>query len=145
MTKNLFIKTVFYWLVFIPLAIINGTVRNYVYQPFVGDLIGHQISTFSAILLFCGMMFVFVKWNLHQVSRNRMIIVGLLWCGLTILFEFGFGHYIMGHSWEKLFFDYNLFAGRLWFLVLLTLLVGPVCLYQLVLKLQKRNKGRDET
>ncbi len=44
---------------------------------------------------------------------------------MTVIFEFGFGHYIMGHSWSKLLHDYNLLAGRLWLVVLLAILTGP--------------------
>jgi len=51
--------------------------------------------------------------------------MGACWTAMTIAFEFGFGHYIMGNSWGKLLADYNFFAGRLWVLVLLAVLAGP--------------------
>jgi hypothetical protein len=41
-------------------------------------------------------------------------------------FEFRFGHYVMGRSWSRLLADYNLFAGRVWVLVLLTVLCMPL-------------------
>ena len=37
-----------------------------------------------------------------------------LWLGMTLAFEFLFGHYIAGKSWSLLLADYNLAAGRLW-------------------------------
>ena len=44
----------------------------------------------------------------------------------TIAFEFLFGHYAMGHSWDFLWADYNVFQGRLWPLVLMVTLFGPL-------------------
>jgi len=48
-----------------------------------------------------------------------------MWTAMTVCFEFGFFHFVAGVPWEKLLADYNLFAGRLWVLVLLTTLGGP--------------------
>lgn len=126
MTKNLLIKTLMYWFLFIPVAIINGTIRVYGYQPWVGELVAHQISTFTAIILFLGIIFWFVRQNYSQATQQNMFGVGFIWLVLTIIFEFGFGHYLMGHSWSKLLYDYNLLAGRLWILVLVTILLGPL-------------------
>jgi hypothetical protein len=47
-----------------------------------------------------------------------------VWLVLTVAFEFGFGR-ARGCSWELLLHDYNLFAGRLWLLVLLMVLCAP--------------------
>ena len=44
----------------------------------------------------------------------------------TIMFEFLFGHYVMGHSWDSLWADYHIFQGRLWPLVLMVTLFGPL-------------------
>lgn len=44
---------------------------------------------------------------------------------VAIAVEFGFGQFVMGHSWSTLLHDYNVFAGRIWILVLLTTLLGP--------------------
>ena len=33
---------------------------------------------------------------------------------MTPAFEFLFGHYVGGHTWERLFEKYNLMAGRAW-------------------------------
>ncbi|MHC1604588.1 MAG: hypothetical protein ACXQTP_01265 [Candidatus Methanofastidiosia archaeon] len=44
---------------------------------------------------------------------------------MTITFEFIVGHYIIGHPWSKLLADYNILKGRVWSLILLTILAGP--------------------
>lgn len=43
----------------------------------------------------------------------------------TIAFEFLFGHYVDGASWQELLADYNLFAGRLWPIVLASIAAAP--------------------
>jgi hypothetical protein len=56
------------------------------------------------------------RWR--PVSGRQAIAVGLIWLVMTVAFEFVFGHYVAGHSWERLLYDYDLPAGRLWSLVL---------------------------
>jgi hypothetical protein len=55
-----------------------------------------------------------------------LIVVGLLWLVLTVAFEFGFFHYVVGKPWDVLLADYNILRGRLWVLVLATVLLGPI-------------------
>ena len=40
-------------------------------------------------------------------------------------FELLFGRYVSGASWESLLADYDLRRGRLWSLVLVTILFAP--------------------
>ena len=47
-------------------------------------------------------------------------------------FEFGFGHYVAGHSWSKLFADYSLLTGRVWLLFLAWVTVVPYVIWRLV-------------
>ena len=55
--------------------------------------------------------------------------MGLTWLALTISFEFLFGHYVMGHPWERLRHDYHLSAGRLWVPVLAWITLSPLVLW----------------
>jgi len=48
-----------------------------------------------------------------------------------VLFEFGFGHWVAGHSWRRLLADYKLLAGRLWALVLVWIGIAPWVFYRL--------------
>ncbi|HUX93413.1 MAG TPA: hypothetical protein VMV36_06355, partial [Ignavibacteriaceae bacterium] len=56
---------------------------------------------------------------------------GVFWLTITIVFEFIFGHFIMGHPWEKLLHDYNFLDGRLWVIVLLWTTISPYLLFRL--------------
>lgn len=66
-----------------------------------------------------------------EMETPHLFRLGLFWTLLTIAFEFGFGHFVVGHPWSRLFQDYNLAAGRVWIFVLLTLLIAPVILGRL--------------
>jgi hypothetical protein len=41
------------------------------------------------------------------------------------MFEFTFGHYVDRRSWAELLANYNLVKGRLWPVVLATLVAAP--------------------
>jgi len=123
-----------FWLFLVVLAIVNGTVRVVFFlQPF-GDLVAHQLSCVTGIALFLAAMYFFFQKTKLAYSSRELLVMGVCWTAMTILFEFGFGHYIMGNSWAKLLADYNLFAGRLWVLVLLAVLAGPSITYPLARK-----------
>ena len=44
------------WFIFIVLAIVNGAVREKFYSPKVGELKGHQISTFIFICIIINIL-----------------------------------------------------------------------------------------
>ena len=127
--KNIY-KHLLWWFAFPFVGILNGTLRELTYKNFVGDLPAHQISTITGIIFF-GIIFYFIfrKWKIE--STKHAIFIGLIWLGLTILFEFGFGHYIMGNSWSKLLHDYNLAEGRVWGLFLVWVTVAPFIFYMI--------------
>lgn len=112
------------WFPIIFLAVANGTLRELGYKQFVGDLAAHWISTIVLILLFAGYLWgIGLRWKIE--SSRQAWTIGGMWLTMTVLFEFGFGHYIMGHPWEKLLHDYNVLQGRVWVLVLVAILLGP--------------------
>ncbi len=105
------------WVILVILALLNATIREEVYGPFLTPLLAHQISTFIMIIIIFLFTYIFLGILHLQATIRQYLLLGLLWLVLTILFEFIFGHYIMGHSWDKLLADYNLLQGRIWVLV----------------------------
>jgi hypothetical protein len=118
------------WLLLAVVGIANGIVRESTYGKVLSDLAAHQLSTVTAILA-SGV----TVWLVHRVwpieTAAQAWLIGGLWLAATIIFEFGFGHYIVGHTWQRLFADYNLFAGRVWGLFLLWVLVMPYAIFTL--------------
>nr|WP_205596552.1 hypothetical protein [Wenzhouxiangella sp. XN201] len=98
--------------------------RQYTYGRRLPELVAHQVSTVTAII-FTGLLVWGVSrlWPLESLAQAWW--VGVVWLTATVAFEFGFGHYAVGHSWNKLLRDYNVFKGRLWLLVLVWILVMP--------------------
>lgn len=117
------------WLGFAVLAVALGTLRVLFLEPLTGEPVAHVSGTLFGCVLFLVIIYRFVAWtNLSAPGarrKSRLVALGLFWTILTIAFEFGFGHYVRGLSWQLLLADYNLFAGRIWVLVLATLYAGP--------------------
>jgi hypothetical protein len=117
-------------------AIANGMLREFGFKLFLGELPAHWLSTVTFILLLFGYLWIIgTKWKIQ--STRQALQIGLMWLGMTIVFEFGFGHYVMGHPWTVLLHDYNIFEGRLWTVVLIAIVSGPV----LVSRCQRRSAG----
>ena len=118
------------WLGGIPIAIINAAIRNYIFQPYTGELLAHQLSSATMIIIFAVYLGLLnQRWPMK--TEKQAAIIGIIWLVLTIIFEFLFGHYIMGHPWSRLLADYNIFTGRLWSFVLLWTAIGPYVIYRM--------------
>ena len=132
MRKNLILKVVLGWLGMAIAGVVNGMVRNWVYLPVVGDLVAHQISTGILMVVLVGVVYVVLGQELVRLSDWELWRIGAVWVGMTILFEFGAGHYLFRNSWQKLWADYDLTRGRVWLLVLVTELAAPIVLKRLM-------------
>ncbi len=127
---KLLLKYTLAWIPMVFIAIANGALRQLGYGQFVSELTAHQISCFTGIALFFLYTYALSAFMpLHNTRQAR--IMGLIWPALTIAFEFVFGYYVAGHPWSKLFHDYDIFAGRLWSLVLVSLAAMPYLVYRI--------------
>jgi len=123
-------KYVLAWFPMVAIAIANGALREASYGKHLSELTAHQLSTLTAVILFGVYIWLVVRfWR--PASAETAIGIGLLWLVMTIAFEFLFGHYLAGHSWERLLHDYNLLAGRVWLLVLVFVAVAPVLFFRM--------------
>ncbi len=123
---KVFLYSVGIWLLLLVLAIVNAGIREAFYKPKLGDNLGHAISSIIAIGYTLIITYFFVNYIKVSVTKIDLLLIGALWLTLTVVFEFGFGHYVMGHSWRYLLADYNILKGRLWSLVLLVTFVSPL-------------------
>lgn len=131
------------WLGFAALAVACGALRVKLVEPLVGPAAGHVLGTLAVCLLLFLLIRRFVRrivWRSGASGPARLSALGGFWAALTIAFEFGFGHYVAGHPWERLLADYDLFAGRIWVLVLVVLGLGPLLASRLELR---RGRGMD--
>lgn len=118
------------WVGLAIVAIANGIVREASYGRHVSELSAHQISTLTGILASGLLVYGLHRvWPLHSFAQAWSI--GLLWLIMTIAFEFGFGHFVAGHSWQRLLADYDLSVGRVWSLFVLWILILPALMHWL--------------
>jgi threonine/homoserine efflux transporter RhtA len=117
-------KAMAMWLVLLVAMFVNGTVRVLVLQPRLGEHLARQLAVLTGILIILGLTLPFVR-SLHRPTARQLLGVGLLWLALTVAFEFSFGRYVLGTSWEVLLADYDLLRGRLWPLALLVTATAP--------------------
>ncbi|MEE2732643.1 MAG: hypothetical protein VYA55_17615 [Pseudomonadota bacterium] len=111
------------------IAIVNGAIREKVYAHVMPELSAHQLSTLIGITLFAIYTWIVSGyWNIP--SALLAIGIGGIWLLMTLMFEFGFGHYVMGHPWEKLLQDYDIMRGRVWILVLIWTALAPYICYR---------------
>jgi predicted membrane protein len=110
------------------IAILNGAIRVISYGKFLPEIRAHQLSTLTGIVI-VG----FVVWKINQyypmTSGQEAIKIGFIWLVMTILFEFGFGHYVMNRTWNVLLHDYRIDKGRVWGLFLIWILFVPFFIY----------------
>ncbi|MGL4622049.1 hypothetical protein [Chroococcidiopsis sp.] len=112
------------WIPMVFIGIINGVIRQVTYGKYFSELRAHQVSTATGVLLLGLYIWAIAHlWSFD--SPKQAIAVGLLWLGLTVIFEFTFGHFVAGHSWSKLLSDYNILAGRIWLVVLIWVAIAP--------------------
>jgi hypothetical protein len=114
------------WLLLLVIAFLAASLREGLLRPRLGEQRAHVAGTLLVVAVFAIIIWMTVGWVSPTLERVHLVTMGVVWLLSTVLFEFGFGHYVMGHPWSRLLADYDLRAGRLWVLVLLTVLLMPV-------------------
>jgi hypothetical protein len=113
----------------IAIAFANAAVRELVIIKHFNEFRAHQLSTLSLIIL-CSIYMWFVFPVLTIQHSKQALLIGFVWVLLTVVFEFSLGR-LTNKSWEYLFRDYNILAGRIWLLFLFCLFILPYLLYSL--------------
>lgn len=117
------------WIPMVFIGILNGILREVTYGKYLSEVRAHQISTITGVLLLGSYIWALTRfWSFE--SPQQALTIGLIWLGLTIVFEFTFGHYVAGHSWSRLLSDYNIFAGRVWIVALIWIAIAPLLFYR---------------
>jgi hypothetical protein len=83
------------WVFLVLLAILNGTVREKVLVPLLGTQWALPLSGISLSVLILVTTLLLLPF-LGVLSSSQYWLVGGMWLLLTVLFEFLFGHYVMG-------------------------------------------------
>jgi hypothetical protein len=113
------------WFALLILSSLNGAFREAVLIPRMGIEGGHFVSSIALCLIILGIVLLAAPW-IRIIDTRHAIEIGLGWVALTLMFEFGFGHFVRHRPWSELLVDYNVLKGRIWILVLLTITVAPL-------------------
>ena len=112
------------WLGGSVLGVANGVIREKAYRGRVSDGTADRISAVSLVMLL-ALYFRLLARRWPIPTTRGALEIGGGWMALTVLFEFGFGHYVARRSWTELAANYDMRRGSLWPLVLLWTGVGP--------------------
>lgn len=112
------------WLVLALAMVMNGVAREVLLTGALEPLAAHQVSSVSGIATIFLVSWFLVPWT-GASSPKHQLSLGIVWLFCTVVFEFSFGHWGAGHSWQVLLADYDLTSGRLWVLVLLATCSAP--------------------
>jgi hypothetical protein len=100
------------WLLLIAAEVLHGIARAIFLVPHVGEFRSNQLGVFTGSLIILVIALLFVRW-LGATRSSQLLGIGVLWLVLTLAFEFLFGHFVIGASWERLLADYNVPEGGL--------------------------------
>jgi hypothetical protein len=112
------------WALLATVMVANGFFRGLVLEPFLGHHVARQVASVIGACIVVAVAGVFVH-RLPDPARAPLARAGLLWGALTVAFELGLGLFVSGLSLGEILADYDLSAGRLWPLVLLTTVLAP--------------------
>lgn len=122
------------WLVIIAVETIHGILRTLLLVPMMGDFPARQISVFTGSLLIFGVTLFFINWIAAKTTL-QLLIVGVLWVALTVIFEITLGRLVLDLSWDRITEDYNITRGGFLGFGLLFMAVSPL----LATRLRGRN------
>ncbi len=124
--RTIYLASVAVWFALGLIAFAVGAVREVVLGPRVGEPAPHVLGTLIAVGLMALVIVAFIMRVARSCSTLELVLIGVLWTAMTVAFEFGFFHLVMGVPLGDLLADYNVLRGRIWVLVLATMLLGPV-------------------
>jgi hypothetical protein len=117
------------WFAIMLIAILNGAARDTLLVPRLGDPVARALSSLTLATLIVIVTWVSLRW-IHPASLGDAWTIGVMWLAMTLIFEFVAGHYLFHTAWSTLLADYNLLAGRLWILVLVTTTIAPALVFR---------------
>jgi hypothetical protein len=119
------LRALLIWCVILLFASANGALRDLVLAPRLGDTVARAVSTIVLSLIILAVAWCSIGW-IGSSTIRQAILVGVLWVGLTLAFEFLAGHYLFHKPWATLLEDYNIRRGRIWVMVPVLTLLAPL-------------------
>jgi len=99
-------KSILIWLSIIPLAILNGALREAFLTPWLGENYAQPVSGIILCLLIFIVSLVFIP-RIGKGEQKIYCKIGILWIALTLVFETILG-LAMGNSFGELLKAYDI-------------------------------------
>lgn len=119
------LKSLLIWFSFIPVAILNGGLREYVLVKAIGEKWALPISGFLLSVCIFLQTWLLLSRIIKSLTTKACWLIGITWTFLTIAFEFTAGQ-VGGDTAAEFLAAYNPLTGNLWLLVLVTTLLSPI-------------------
>ena len=119
------LKSLLIWLCFIPVAILNGGLREYVLTKAIGEEWALPVSGITLSVCIFLITWLLLPRMIKAFTSKDSWLIGIGWAVLTIVFEFAAG-LAGGNTVLELLAAYNPLTGNLWLLVLATTLLSPI-------------------
>lgn len=112
------------WFGLLVLAVLNGSVREKLLLPALGERLALPASglMLSALIL-AATTLAFPL--LGRPSAGQCWRIGSVWAGMSAAFDFLFGRFVRGQEWASLLAAYDPRGGNLWLLVLAATACAP--------------------
>lgn len=118
-------KSLIIWLCFIPVAILNGGLREYVLAKAITEEWALPISGITLSVCIFLTTWLLLPLVTKAITSKDCWLVGICWGVLTIAFEFIAG-FADGNTMTEFLAAYNPLTGNLWLLVLATTFLSPI-------------------
>jgi hypothetical protein len=82
------------------LGIVNGAIREFAYKDRLGQRQASRLSALTLVSLL-ALYFGLLQRCWPLATTRDALSIGAIWGAMTVIFEFGFGHYVNGNSWEE--------------------------------------------
>ena len=117
------LKSILIWISIIPLAILNGGLRQKILDPLFGEKFANPISGLILCILIFFVSLIFIP-RLGKGNTRIYLIMGIIWVSLTIIFETILGLF-MGNTFKEIINAYNVTTGNLWLIVVVFMGIVP--------------------
>jgi hypothetical protein len=121
---SLVAKSLLVWAAIIPLAILNGALRDCVLARHLSPAAARFASGLTLSGTIVALVCVVAPW-VGRGSAGQFLLLGALWLALTVAFEFAFGRWVARKSWREMVRAYTFQGGDIWPLVLLIVTAAP--------------------
>jgi hypothetical protein len=118
------LRSMVVWFVFILLEVVNGTLRIAWLQPWLGEARAETVSFVTGSILVVAIATLFMPW-VRPSRLAQLFEIGILWMGLTVIFEVALGRIVFAYSWHQIVSQFNILTHVFMPLELVVLLLAP--------------------